>query len=196
MSAPPGALRAASARRYLRGHLPAVYSESPQGQVPTVMVLLEELERVLDPVVVLLDNLAGHLEPATAPTELIDFLLEMVGAPVDRTLPVQARRGLAADAAQIARSRGTKAGLQLALEHVCPDLQPTVIDNGRATWTARAAAPTPTGPSPPAPQAPAGQSCEVLLTQRPNALQQAQMAGCVADHLPLGASCRYRVAGD
>ncbi len=194
MSASPHALRAASARRYLRGSLPAVYSESPRGQVPTVMVLLEELERVLDPVVILLDNLASHLEPATAPTELIDFLLEMVGAPVDETLLPQARRGLAADDAQIARRRGTRGGLQLALEHVCPDLQPTVIDNGRATWAGSEAPPS--APAPPASQTPTDPSFEVLLARMPDALQEAQIARCVADHLPLGASYRYSVTGE
>jgi phage tail-like protein len=159
------------------------------------MLLLEELERVLDPVVILLDNLASHLEPATAPTELIDFLLEMVGAPVDGTLLPQARRGLAADDAQIARRRGTKAGLQLALEHVCPDLQPKVIDNGHATWAGSSEAPSPT-PAPPASRTPTDPSFEVLLARMPDALQEAQIARCVADHLPLGASYRYRVTGE
>lgn len=223
MNALPDTLRAASARRYLRGNLPAVYSESPHRRPLPVMGLLEGLERVLDPLVILLDNLAGHLRPATAPAEILDFLMEAIGAPVDHTLPLQARRALAIDAARIARSRGTKAGLQLALEHALPDLKPQVLDNGGATWGPRASPPVPSDPSSPAPgsssQPPDASSpapdattpapdattpapdattpnaFEVLLEQEPTALQHAQLVRCIADHLPVGAQYRYRVAG-
>lgn len=203
MSALPDTLRAASARRYLRGSLPAVYSESPHRRPLPVMGLLEGFERVLDPVVMLLDNLASHLQPATAPAEILDFLMEAIGAPVDDTLPLPARRALAIDAARIARSRGTKAGLQLTLEHALPDLTPQVLDNGGATWGPRASPPAPADHpshapadrSPPAPEAATPSAFEVLLAREPTALQRAQLVRCIADHLPVGARYGYRVAG-
>ena len=199
MSALPEDLRAASARRYLRGNLPAVYSDQRGDEQPPVMDVLEELERVLDPIVILLDNLAGHLEPATAPAEMIDLLLEMTGTPLDRTLPLPARRGLAGEAARIARGRGTKAGLQLALERAFPDLEPEVLDNGEATWAPRTVTQaSATGPGPPAERA--AQSTEqvafqVRLTQAPTDAQRAQLTRCIADHLPLGATYELAVAG-
>jgi phage tail-like protein len=214
----PGELRAASARRYLRGNLPAVYSESPHRGPPPVMGMLEGFEQVLDPLVILLDNLVSHLQPATAPAELLDFLMEMTGAPVDRTLSLQRRRKLAIHAARIARGRGTKTGLQLALEDALPDLEPKVLDNGRATWGPRERArsagkpgaassseaprlPSAGEPRPPSPteDAPVPQQVapafEVELSHAPTALQREQLARCVADHLPVGASSQYRVAG-
>lgn len=228
MSALPEKLRAASVRRYLRGNLPAVYSEAPGEEEPPVMGMLQELELMLDPIVILLDNLAAHLEPATAPIEMIDLLLEATGAPLDRTLPPAARQGLAREAARIARARGTRAGLQLTLELAFPELAPEVLDGGRATWTPRGEAQAgaieagrseagpaawpgpeegrseaagseagPAAPGPAAPPASAGtqrNTFEVRIAQQPTNLQRAQLARCIADHRPVGASYELTVA--
>ena len=200
MSALPDTLGAASARRYLRGNLPAIYSENRDGRPLPVMSLLEGLERVLDPVVIVLDNLVSYVEPATAPAELVDFLLELTGAPVDPTLPLEARRDLAIDAARIARARGTKAGLQLALQRAFPDLKPGVRDRGRVSWGRRSShvgEPSASSPGAPPPSAAArpASSFEVLLAREPGARRRAQLARCIADHLPLGASYTLSVAG-
>jgi phage tail-like protein len=188
-------LGAASVRRYLRGNLPAVYSEGPGGHAPPVMGLLEGLEQVLDPVVILLDNLASHLQPASAPEDMVDLLLAMSGTPVDPTLPIASRRQLACEAAAIARSRGTKAGLQLTLICAFPELAPEVRDHGGATW-ALAESQAPTQPSPASTQPPGDSAFEVLLAQEPTPSQNAQLVRCIADHLPLGATYELRVAGD
>jgi phage tail-like protein len=187
-------LGAASVRRYLRGNLPAVYSEGPAGQAPPVMGLLEGLEQVLDPIVILLDNLASHLQPANAPVDMVDLLLAMSGAPVDPTLPIASRRQLACQAAAIARSRGTKAGLQLTLTCAFPELGPEVRDHGDTTWAGAEGQP-PAQPSPASEQPPQGSAFEVLLAQEPNPSQQAQLTRCIADHLPLGATYELTVAG-
>jgi phage tail-like protein len=180
---PPHAPPAASARRYLRGSLPAVYSEGPRGRPLPVMGLLEGLEQVLDPLVALLDNLPLHLEPATAPAELVDFLTELAGAPLDRTLPLAARRRLLAAAAPIAAARGTRAGLELALRCAFPELEPEVVDHGAVRASDAAA---------PADLAPPAVSFEVLLADDPSPRQAAQLARCVADHRPAGAAYRVR----
>jgi phage tail-like protein len=199
----PDKLRAASVRRYLRGNLPAVYSEAPGSEQPPVMEMLQELERMLDPIVIVLDNLAAHLEPATAPEEMIDLLLEATGAPLDRTLPLQARRGLAREAARIARARGTRAGLQLTLELAFPQLAPEVLDGGRATWARRGDAqadaveegPPAPGQSPPSASASTERrTFEVRIAQKPTGVQRAQLTRCIADHLPLGATYELTVA--
>jgi phage tail-like protein len=190
----PDTLGAASRRRYLRGHLPAVYSEVPNGEVAPVMGLLEGLEQVLDPLVILLDNLASHVEPATAPAEMLDLLMEMTGAPVDQTLSPKRRRALAAHTARIARARGTKAGLQLALGDALPELNPQVLDNGRVGWGP--SEPTPdVAEAKPAPPDTAIAAFEVQLTREPTALERSQLARCIADHLPVGASYRYGFPG-
>jgi phage tail-like protein len=174
---------AASARRYLRGNLPAVYHESPDGGPPPVMGLLEGLERVLDPVVALLDNLHRHLEPDIAPADMLDFLAELVGAPVDDTLPPEVHRKLVTAAATIGRTRGTRASLQLALGLAFPELDPRVRDGGEVTTGSDARA------VPAASQA----AFEVRVSQAPSAGQAAQIARCIADHQPVGITYRIVV---
>jgi phage tail-like protein len=220
----PEVPRAASARRYLRGNLPAVYRESADGRSLPVMGLLVGLEQLLDPVVAMLDNLTGHLQPATAPADMVDFLTELTGAPLDDTLAVPARRELVKAAASIGAARGTRAGLQLALTCAFPELEPQVRDNGQVRWgrdAARmhAARHGDDGQAPPgrADVAPGGidvapvsadvvpgmpsdggdaggspvqAAFEVLVTHEPSPLQAAQIARCVADHLPVGATYR------
>ena len=200
----------ASKRRYLRGNLPAVYSEIPRNTAvgygqglrrnrapgaredsieetdatqPPVMGLLGGLEQVLDPIVTLLDNLAAHLDPHTAPRHVIDFLLAIVGAPIDDTLPFRARQALAARAGDIARMRGTRRGLQATLDCALPELTLTVVDNGRATWGADEAD-----------GAPAPVSFEVRAPNPLTRTSRAQIERCVADHVPVGATYAVVVA--
>jgi phage tail-like protein len=208
---PTDAPRAASARRYLRGNLPAVYSEVPDGRALPVMGLLVGLEQVLDPVVVLLDNLTPLLEPETTSAEMLDFLAGLTGAPLDDTLPVPARRALVKAAARIGASRGTRAGLELALNCALPALEPQVLDNGQVRWGLdaghmralgtgddRAASPGAGGGVPSdagarGAEASSPDAFEVLVARKPTVLQLAQIDRCVADHLPLGASYRLGV---
>jgi phage tail-like protein len=211
---PTDAPRAASARRYLRGSLPAVYSEVPDGRALPVMGLLVGLEQVLDPVVVLLDNLTPHLEAATTSAEMVDFLTGLTGAPLDDTLPIAARRALLKAAACIGAARGTRAGLQLALTCALPALEPQVLDNGQVRWGRdaehmraagkrddRATSPgagagagadagagdVPSDASDRAAGASTPVAFEVLVAREPSALERAQIERCIADHLPLGA---------
>jgi phage tail-like protein len=204
VSAPaPEPPRAASARRYLRGSLPAVYRDSPDGRALPVMGLLEGLEQVLDPVVVVLDNLAWHLRPASAPADMVDFLTELTGAPVDDTLPLAARRRLAMAAPHISASRGTRAGLQLALKCALPELEPQVRDNGQARWGRDTASMVAIrarddGRAPPGEgteSATARAAFEVMVVREPSTLERAQIACCVADHLPVGATYALGVQG-
>jgi phage tail-like protein len=213
---PPAAPRAASARRYLRGNLPAVYSEAPDGRALPVMGLLVGLEQLLDPVVVLLDNLTPHLQPAVTSAEMVDFLAGLTGAPLDDTLELAARRELVEAAARIGAARGTRAGLQLALTCALPELEPQVLDNGQVRWgrdaahmravgdsDGRAGSPGAGGAPSDAGDRGAGPSSSallVLVARKPSTLEIAQLDRCVADHLPLGASYDWRVrdqgAGD
>lgn len=151
---------------------------------PPVMALLEGLEQVLDPIVTLLDNLAAQLDPHTAPRHLIDYLLAIVGAPIDDTLPARARRALAVRAGEIARMRGTRAGLQETLDCALHELKLTVVDNGRATCGADGADPPP-----------AAISFEIHAPWPLTTADRARIARCVADHLPVSATYAVVVSG-
>jgi phage tail-like protein len=149
------------------------------------MGLLEGLEEVLDPVVVLLDNLSYHLEPDIAPVDMVDFLSGLAGMPVDDTLSIDVRRWLVMAAATIGRSRGTRAGLQVALDLAFPELDPEVRDHGEAS----------SGRDPQAAPAVSPGSFEVRVSRTPSPGQVAQLTRCIAEHRPIGTGFRIVVAG-
>jgi phage tail-like protein len=175
---------AASARGYLRGGLPAIYQETTDGSPPVVMGFLGALEQVLDPVVALLDNLAWHLRPLTAPEHLLGFLADLIGFPDDPTLGAAARRGLLANAGAGSSTRGTKAGLERALCIALPDLKPEVFDGGATTWAGQ----------PAEAKSAHTRAFTVRVVRTPTPTQAAQIARCVEDHRPAGVVFHLRVA--
>jgi phage tail-like protein len=133
VSAPP----TASARRYLRDGLPAVYREND-----FAMRFLQGLEEVLDPIVAFLDALPAHLDVSLAPPEFVMLVGEWLGVdPEGRWQGLLGddevrRRELVRSATVIARRRGTGASLQLVLDLLFPDLGLRVRDFGRSTFSA------------------------------------------------------------
>jgi phage tail-like protein len=119
----------ASTRSYLRGGLPAIYHQGDFG-----MRFLEALETVLDPIVALLDGLPSHFAPALAPEDILTLLGHWLGLDHYETRPVDARRQLLRLAADLASSRGTKAGLELALRLNFPDIPTRVEDQGAVRY--------------------------------------------------------------
>ena len=126
-----GAPAAASAREYMRSQLPLVFRT---GAGALGVDMLAALERVLDPVVAVVDGLPAYLEPATAPDDVLELLAAWLGvgelAELDPAQRPQAVR-LAAD---LGRRRGTRAGLELALATAFPSLPFSVQDGGEVRW--------------------------------------------------------------
>jgi phage tail-like protein len=122
-----GAPSVASCRAYLRDQLPGVFRDDPQG---IGLAYLEALETVLDPMVAILDSLPAHLDPWLAPPALLDLLAAWLGEDLDDSWPLERRRRMVAQALPLARRRGTRAGLQAALELAFPDLSLRVEDGG------------------------------------------------------------------
>jgi phage tail-like protein len=116
----------ASARAYLRAGLPAIYrSEESFG-----MRFLQALERVLDRHVAIVDSLAAYISPQLAPPDMVTALAGWLGLGLEETPAEPARRALLSNAARIARLRGTRAGLELALALCFPELHLEVRDFG------------------------------------------------------------------
>ena len=132
-SAPP----TASARRYLRDGLPAVYQEND-----FAMRFLHGLEELLDPIVAFLDALPAHLDLSLAPPEFVMLVGEWLGVdPEGRWKGLLGhdevrRRELVGRATVISRRRGTGASLQLVLDLLFPELGLRVRDFGRSTFSA------------------------------------------------------------
>jgi phage tail-like protein len=122
-----GAPSVASRRAYLRDQLPGVFRDDPHG---VGLAYLSALETVLDPIVAILDSLPAYLDPWLAPSQLVDLLAAWLGEGLDDAWPLDRRRRLVAEALPLARRRGTRSGLQAALELAFPDLPMRVEDGG------------------------------------------------------------------
>ena len=109
--------------------LPALYQEDTFAQG-----LTSALDEVLAPIFATLDGLPAYLDPAIAPADFLDWLSGWVGVTLDETWPLERRRQLVADAAQLYRSRGTVAGLAAQVA-IYTGGEVAVEDNGAAAWS-------------------------------------------------------------
>jgi phage tail-like protein len=129
---------AASARRYLREHLPSIYTDPP-GADPAVegftSRLIGSLERVLDPVVATLDCLPAQLSADTAPAPMLALMAGWLGLAEDERRSLADRRDEVRFASAMAQSRGTLPGIQLGLKTAFPSLPLRVEDGGGVTFS-------------------------------------------------------------
>ena len=168
----------ASARGYLRGGLPALYQESDFG-----MRFVGALEGVLDPIVAILDALPHHFDPDLAPRDVLDLLAGWLGVDLDESQSIAARREIVRNAADLARRRGTVAGLQRGLKLAFPDLPLRVEDEGGVVWSTDVSA-----------VAEAGQPRFVVYCDKPIPDEvQAAVARCIEQNKPVHTVYRLRV---
>jgi phage tail-like protein len=118
----------ASARGYLRENLPAIYQDGDFG-----LRFLEALETSLDPIVGTLDALAAYFHPTLAPRDVLELLASWFGLTVEESWPDERLRKALALEGELSRRRGTRAGLELALEIAFPTLPLRVEDGGGVT---------------------------------------------------------------
>ena len=119
-----------SAGRYLREHLPAMYSDDD-----FAMRLVSSFERVLDPLVATLDNVADHFDAAYAPRDVLELLSDWLALERDEQRSGEERRRILQRAPELMRLRGTRAGLELALELAFPDVPFRVDDGGSVRFS-------------------------------------------------------------
>jgi phage tail-like protein len=119
-----------SSRRYLRDHLPAMYSDDD-----FAMRLVAAFEAVLDPLVATLDNLAEHFDPAHAPRDALELMGDWLALERDELRSGEERRRTVQRAPELMRLRGTRAGLELALELAFPGVEFRVEDAGAVRWS-------------------------------------------------------------
>jgi phage tail-like protein len=114
-----------SSRRYLRDHLPAIYADSDFG-----MRMVSAFEAVLDPLVATLDNLAEHFDAAHAPRDVLELMSDWLALERDELRSGEERRRIVQRAPELMRLRGTRAGIELALELAFPGVPFRVEDAG------------------------------------------------------------------
>lgn len=121
--------RVISRRATLRSALPAIYQDSD-----FTMRFIGALEEVLDPVHATLDGLHHYLRPDHAPRDVLLLLCAWLGIETDETQPTDELRELVRHGARLGRTRGTVAGVELALRLAFPRLPLRVEDDARVTW--------------------------------------------------------------
>ena len=117
--------KSASSRAYLRDGLPSLYSDGDFG-----MRFVGALETLLDPIVAMLDALPQHFDPDYAPRDILNLLSAWLGVDLDESQPIAVQRDTIRQAAELARRRGTKGGLELALSLAFPGTPLRVEDEG------------------------------------------------------------------
>jgi phage tail-like protein len=128
-----GAIQDLASPHPLANQLPVVYLEHD-----FLGRFLAALDEVLAPALLVLDNLAAHLNPATAPPDLLDWLASWVAAPSTGggpEQPLRRRRELVASAVGRHRRRGTAAGLADVIGQEL-GVRPQVEETGTTLWSA------------------------------------------------------------
>jgi len=177
---------AASARRYLREHLPSIYTDPPAadpGVEGFTSRLIGSLERVLDPVVATLDCLPAQLSADTAPAPMLALMAGWLGLAEDERRSLADRRDEVRFASAIAQSRGTLPGIQLGLKTAFPSLPLRVEDGGGVTFS-----------TDPAKEPEAGPREFVVYCDTPIPVERQAAVARVVDRLkPVNARYRLRV---
>jgi len=109
--------------------LPGLYQEDDLARALTLA-----FDDVLAPVMSTIDNFDSYLDPALTPDDFLDWLAGWVGLLPDETWPIERRRALVAVAANLYRSRGTAAGLQMHVRLLTAG-EVEVVDSGGSVWS-------------------------------------------------------------
>jgi phage tail-like protein len=167
----------ASGRAYLRGGLPAVYQDGDFG-----MRFIGALERLLDPIVAVLDGLPSHFDPDHAPRDILALMAAWLGVDLDESQDLRHQREMVRRSAELGRRRGTVAGMQLALNLAFPNVPLRVEDQGAVKWSLDQ---TPVE----APPASFIVYCDKPIPEE----TQAAVARCIEEQKPVQATYRLRV---
>lgn len=106
--------------RTLMENLPSIYQrdEARPGSFLRGMVgVLETTTQELDGRIA---SMGGRIHPSTAPDEWLDYLARWLGLPWDDALSREQKKALVGRAPELARGRGTRAGLEALLDSLIP----------------------------------------------------------------------------
>jgi phage tail-like protein len=120
--------------------LPALYQQDEFAQRLTAA-----LDEVVAPLFACLDSQEAYLDPHLAPEDFLHWLAGWVGLALDEEWPIERRRALVAEAAQLYRVRGTASGLRAHLELLTGGTV-EIEESGGAGWSTTADTPMPGQP--------------------------------------------------
>jgi phage tail-like protein len=185
---PKDAPSTVSAREHLRRGVPDVYrrdfNASRDQPPPFVIRFLHALEEVLDPIIATLDSLPAHLDVDLAPEHALAGLATWLGVDDVEVLPPTQRREAVRYAGDLARLRGTRAGLELALSLFFPDVAMRVNDHGAVVVSEQVDEELPAASS---------ASFDVVCDQSLPPEMQMAVARCIESWKPVHAHYKLRV---
>jgi phage tail-like protein len=177
-----------SARQHLRRGVPDIYRRDRAAlhdqPPPFAMRFLHAMEEVLDPIVATLDSLPAHLDVDLAPEHALAGLATWLGVDDVEVLPAQQRREAVRRAGELARTRGTREGLELALSLFFPDIEMRVNDHGGVVVSERVDETPPLAPV---------ASFDVVCDQSLPPETQMAVARCIESWKPVHAHYKLRV---
>jgi phage tail-like protein len=104
----------------LMENLPAVYRRTQEETGSFLRSLVGVLETTTQHLDARIGALGRHIHPETAPAPWLDFVARWIGLPWDEALSLDQKRSIVMRAADIAKGRGTRAGLEALLESLMP----------------------------------------------------------------------------
>ena len=106
--------------RTLMENLPSIYQREesrPDSFLRSLVGILEATTQGIDARIAAMGSL---VHPASAPEPWLDFLARWLGLPWDDALSEEQKRAIVARAAELAKGRGTRAGLEALLDALIP----------------------------------------------------------------------------
>lgn len=109
--------------------LPALYADDD-----LLARFLQAFDDCLAPVITTLDCLPAYLDPQLTPSDFLAWLAGWLGVALDEAAPLERQRQVVAQAVDLYRWRGTRAGLSEQVR-VVTGVLPEVQDSGGVSWS-------------------------------------------------------------
>jgi phage tail-like protein len=106
--------------RTLMEHLPSIYQREESRPDSFLRGLVGVLETTTQGIDARIATMGRLIHPTSAPAPWLDFIARWLGLPWDDALSETQKRAIASRAAELARSRGTRAGLEVLLDALIP----------------------------------------------------------------------------
>jgi len=106
--------------RTLMENLPAVYQKEEESPNNFLRALVGVLEATTQGIDARIASMGSRIHPSTAPETWMDFIARWLGVPWDDGLSVAQKQRILQRAPDIAKGRGTRAGLEALIESLIP----------------------------------------------------------------------------